>query len=114
MVVLLYTQVEQADGASRRNLLIAVQKAAIAGLNPDGPSQFPTRDIWGTVQFDAGDSGELTKILESISLPADSPLSVLAVELLPIGAAVPDPLGLQLGSQRILRTSPLTAIPRAC
>jgi hypothetical protein len=53
-------------------------------------------------------------------------LSVLAVELLPFGVAVPrdgprpvasaigDPLGADLGSRRILRTSPLTALPDIC
>jgi hypothetical protein len=64
-----------------------------------------------------------------------SSLSVLAVELLPFGqvqtrtdtipatasagtadAATPgaDPLGADLGSRRILRTSPLTALPSIC
>ncbi len=63
--------------------------------------------------------------LSQLGLPATSPLSVLCVEILPgpiqferrlDAAAVvqEDPLGAQLGQRRILRTSPLTAVPAIC
>jgi hypothetical protein len=75
--------------------------------------------------------------LTALSLPLNSPVSVLAVELLPgplhlrstrdsaetavaTGAAAPggagaeDPMGTQLGLRRILRTSPLTQVPAIC
>jgi len=62
-------------------------------------------------------------------LSATSPLSVLAVELLPgpvhlfqedpqrgpdVPAVAEEPLGRQLGLRRILRTSPLVAVPAIC
>ncbi|WP_201364625.1 hypothetical protein [Dictyobacter formicarum] len=58
---------------------------------------------------------EIERILSELALPLDSPLSVLAVELLPGGSTAPrDPLGTNLGQQRILRTSPLTPVPAVC
>jgi hypothetical protein len=86
---------------------------------------------------------DIESYLSSLSLPLNSPVSVLAVELLPgqlnfgnfdrpgpfagqparAGAAEPaatavavaeDPLGTQLGLRRILRTSPLTQVPPIC
>jgi hypothetical protein len=85
---------------------------------------------------------EIEGLLAVLSLPLNSSLSVLAVELLPgplhikygrraasgesmdAGAAQPaaataaavleDPLGTQLGLRRILRTSPLTKVPAIC
>jgi hypothetical protein len=69
--------------------------------------------------------------LALLSLPRTSPLSVLAVELLPGPLTVleapgrpphtpsdaeraEDPLGTNLGLRRIMRTSPLTAVPVIC
>jgi hypothetical protein len=74
---------------------------------------------------------EIVAALELLSLPETSPLSVLAVEVLPgpfnftvdaggVGNMQPgasqgeDPLGTQLGQRRILRTSPLTPVPAIC
>jgi hypothetical protein len=71
------------------------------------------------------------EILTALHLPFNTPLSVLAVELFnkesavipqPPGAAItqaqsvalPDPLGANLGSQRILRVSPLTPVRAIC
>ena len=39
---------------------------------------------------------------------------VMAVELLPQDIEPQDPLGADLGGKRILRTSPLTAVPAIC
>ena len=67
--------------------------------------------------------------LALLGLPTSTPLSVLAVEVLPgeprilnnnnanVKAAQSvseDPLGTQLGKRRILRTSPLVAVPSVC
>jgi hypothetical protein len=41
-------------------------------------------------------------------------LSVLAVELLPEVNRAPDPLGADLGSTRMLRTSRLVPVPPVC
>jgi hypothetical protein len=43
-----------------------------------------------------------------------APLSVLALELLPQDVPPADPLGAQLGGQRILRNSALTPVPVIC
>jgi hypothetical protein len=58
--------------------------------------------------------------LALLGLPQSTPLSVLAVEVPPgeqrVVTAPPDedPLGVQLGKRRILRTSPLVSVPSVC
>jgi hypothetical protein len=67
--------------------------------------------------------------LKQLGLPLNSALSVLAVEILPgplstrrldVAGAAPthtsgdDPLGIGLGTRRILRTSPLASVPPIC
>ena len=61
------------------------------------------------------------RVLSDLGLPATSPLSVLAVELIPeitlrsqADAPRRDPLGESLGEVRILRTSPLAPVPPIC
>jgi len=104
--VLMYTQVLQADGAGYRNLLIdrkpAVLKIPVSDTNPIGIATFP--------------EAEIDAVLGLCTLPANSPLSVLAVELLPApdGPDLVDPLGTELGLQRILRTSPLIKVADSC
>ena len=70
-------------------------------------------------------------LLKLLGLPVSTPLSILAVEVLPgeahltagvassvalaaTGDFEEDPLGSQLGKRRILRTSPLVAVPSVC
>jgi hypothetical protein len=79
--VLLYAQVMQADGATRRNVLIA-RAPAIPHLDAVNGKPIPpqTRDVFGVAQFD---EASIEQKLADLALPADSPLSVLAVELLP-------------------------------
>jgi hypothetical protein len=104
--VLMYTQVVQADGAGYRNLLIDRKPAALresaSDTNPIGVATFQ--------------EAEVATLLAEYTLPANSPLSVLAVELLPapVDSDLPDPLGTQLGLQRILRTSPLIKVAETC
>jgi hypothetical protein len=122
----------QADGASRRNILLghAVgiplgQDTAPAGASsaggPRAYREFPQQEVMAWLQL--------------LGLAQTSSLSVLAVELLPFGtvqtgtdasaATAPvetadvatlgaDRLGADLGNRRILRTSPLTALPSIC
>ena len=53
--------------------------------------------------------------LRMLGLPLDAKLSVIVVELLPEpGSPFQDPLERDLGQVRILRTSPLTAVPEIC
>jgi hypothetical protein len=122
---LLYVQIEQADGGGQRNLLLARQPMPFAGdlerVTHD-PSQWFGRTVF--------ERGAVELRLADIGLAADAALSVLVVELLPNDASrttaeappkgraaaisMPDPLGLQLGRQRILRTSPLTPVQDVC
>ncbi len=104
--MLMYTQVLQADGAGYRNILVARKAAA--------KTQTSNRDTpIGAATFTEDEVGVT---LASYALPATSPLSVLAVELLPApdGPDLVDPLGAQLGYQRILRTSPLVKVADTC
>jgi hypothetical protein len=123
---MLYAQAMQADGASHRNILLGHaagvplgQGTELSGGGPRGYREFPQKQViaW----------------LSALGLAQTSSLSVLAVELLPFGqvrsredagpaqapaeaaaAAPADPVGAGLGSRRILRTSPLTALPAIC
>ena len=52
-------------------------------------------------------------MLDSLTLGAATPLSCLAVETLPGGSKIGDPLGANLGQERLLRTSPLVPVPRS-
>ncbi|MDQ6916328.1 MAG: DUF2163 domain-containing protein [Pseudomonadota bacterium] len=81
--VLLYAQVTQADRATRRNVLVARAPAiarvtqAVPGIPPSPPS---ARDVIGVAHFD---EQVINARLAEMALPADAPLSVVAVELLP-------------------------------
>jgi hypothetical protein len=78
--VLLYAQVTQADGASRRNLLLA-RAPATPQLDMQRDAAAPTmRDVLGVAVFD---EDIVAQRLREMALSVDSPLSVVAVELLP-------------------------------
>jgi hypothetical protein len=138
MWVLLYAQVTQADGASQRNVLLLTERA-----DPPPPAlgtnllldSITTRDVYGVAIFSQQDDPKtgrtgIDTVLNNPLLPLTSPLSALAVELLPTngafdrptGGTTPapqDPQGVgpldnNLGQQRILRTSPLTPVPPIC
>lgn len=135
MWFMLYTQVLQADGASHRNILLQHVPGFTLEPNPStftpiaiNPQHGSTRDPLAVARFP---EKIIDESLALLGLPLTSPLSVLAVEMLPgplnfpvnlpAGAAraaateVPeDPLGANLGLRRILRTSPLTAVPAIC
>ncbi len=121
---MLYAQAMQADGASYRNVLLTHARGTMPKLTavieetPRAAHPFPEDAIH--------------KRLTELGLSETSALSVLAVELLPFDALqefvrrpedplappppapVADPLGADLGTRRILRTSPLTALPSVC
>jgi hypothetical protein len=103
--VLLYAQVVQADGLDHRNVLLGHK------LAPGRSSSHERRATFGTATWS---NDEVAFILETLTLGSDTPLSCLAVETLPGGASLPDPLGADLGYQRLLRTSPLVPIPVVC
>ncbi len=125
---MLYAQVLQADGASYRNILLTHSLGRTLPNPPKqngfNPQQSFNRDPRAGITFS---QAEIQSLLSSISLPAYTGLSVLAVEILPGPLNVPrdvaatgaiedgeDPLGANLGRRRILRTSPLAAVPAIC
>ena len=114
--VLLYAQVVQADGADHRNVLLGHKLA---------PPRFTRDEPFGAFVggFQAGraafgvatwSNDEVAFVLEALTLGRDAPLSCLAVETLPGAAPLPDPLGANLGHQRLLRSSPLVPVPAIC
>jgi hypothetical protein len=111
--ILLYAQVVQADGADRRNVLLGRRLARSLRYNTGAFVAYV-----GNPDLDYGlatwSNEEITFILEALTLEQDTPISCLAVETLPGGPPLPDPLGANLGYQRLLRTSPLVPIPAIC
>jgi hypothetical protein len=107
---LLYTQVMQADGATQRNVLL--DRRALAPLLDNKRRElFAARDIAARTQWS---ESEVQSLLHALCLAPDAPLSVLAVELLQEAQPPDDPLGVNLGRMRILRTSPLVPVPAVC
>ena len=106
--LLLYAQVLQADGKDYRNILLGRRRGS-----------FREQKIVTRVETDLSASGqwaeaEIATALDAYGLPRGSPLSVLAVELLPEVEPPADPLGASLGEVRILRTSPLVKLTGVC
>ena len=105
----LYARVMQADGSTKRNIQIDLRRLAF----PRRPrTRSKTLFVEGEV-FCTGD--DIRAALLAAGLPESSPISVLAVELLPEpNGSFADPLGGDLGQVRILRTSPLAGVERNC
>lgn len=111
MWILLYAQVSRADRAGQQNVLLGRRFA-----EPDreklrleasrGSADFSGTATWS--QF------EISSLLQAVGLGPEAPLSVLAVEILPGTQPVTDPLGTDLGAERILRTSPLVPVSSIC
>lgn len=105
----LYAQVVQADGAGRRNVQIAQRRARTRLRGSRVPG---LREMSGEARWDGA---EMEKALDCLGLSVDTPVTALAVELLPEpNATFGDPLGGDLGEVRILRTSPLSPVERDC
>jgi hypothetical protein len=110
--MLLYAQVRQVDGADWRNVLLTRQQARtvdrrrISDFDRPNPMAVAAEASW--------DQAEIDLALNALALPRDSGLSVLAVELLPESIRMDDPLGANLGHVRLLRSSPLVAVPPIC
>ncbi len=105
---LLYAQVTQADGVQQRNILL--DRVRLGQRDNLGEALAATHSIgaatWGR--------NNVESILASLALPNNSPLSLVVVETLPNIGNLGDPLGGDLGNVRILRTSPLVAVPALC
>jgi hypothetical protein len=152
---MLYTQVAQTDGASQRNVLLTRQVGTLVSTGQQ-PALVPGSGYLpqGSTTFA---ETQIESLLTTLGLSRTSPLSVLAVEVLPgplfqrtnagvgasgvaagatstpavasstaattvtdtaatttVSAPAEDPIGTQLGQRRILRTSPLVAVPAKC
>lgn len=86
--VMLYAQVMQADSSTWRNVLLG-RKFAWPQFAEDPASDVKrtsTRDVLGRAEFEVK---AIEQVLSNLALPPDSPLSVLAVELLPGGGITP-------------------------
>jgi hypothetical protein len=106
---LLYVQAQLADTSDWRNVLIC---RARLGLSDRDVRERPGAPLHVVGYWD---QYEIEAWLDALGLPHSSPLSVLAVELLPEPESpFTDPLGKELGQVRVLRTSPLTPVPAIC
>lgn len=136
---MLYAQVHQADARGQRNLLLAEGRLTLAktaqvdvkgflaerhGMPIKHFNALPVNlDHPATGVFAWSDT-EIRHLLDVFHLAADTPVSVLAVEVMPrydqfiVFGDPPDtsvrPLSRELGQHRILRTSPLVAAPEIC
>ena len=108
---LLYVQVVQADAAESRNILLGQKRMH---YDPKR-STFKQRDTslprYGLCGWS---QGEVRQLLLNLGLPEESPLSALAVEMIPNFLPAINPLSSDLGSTRIYRTSPLTLVAEIC
>ena len=111
MWLLLYAQVTQADNADYRNVLLSRKPAALPDRRFVASVSFSAMGVPG---YGYWDQTEVEALLSGLGLPLDSPLSVLAVEVLPEVGRRSDPLGSNLGYVRVLRTSPLAPVPATC
>jgi hypothetical protein len=106
----LYVQVLQADSGAFRNILLGRKRLV--------PVQKREKARLGRGVLRYGVCGwseaEIRALLATLALPEDSPLSALAIELLPNYQRSSDPLGSDLGSTRIYRTSPLQPAGKIC
>ena len=77
---MLYTQVLQTDGASFRNILLDHRQGVTLPQSQDNPQHGPSIAPLAAALFE---EPAVQNLLSRIGLPSTSPLSVLAVEILP-------------------------------
>lgn len=107
--IVLYARVVQADASTKRNIQIDLRRLRIRGKQ-----RVKTTPLF--VEGEISWSGaEVQAALHLAGLPEVTPISALAVELLPEpNGSFDDPLGGDLGQVRILRTSPLSSVEHDC
>lgn len=110
MWFLLYAQVHQADDADRRNLLLSRRRGRVL-RERWAYTERGDRSLSGTATWS---QTEIVGMLSSFLLDPHTPLSCIAVETLPGTEPNLDPVGIGLGYERFLRTSPLTPLPAQC
>jgi hypothetical protein len=107
--IVLYARVMQADASTKRNIQVDLRP-----LIPPREPQVKTTPLLveGEIRWTGP---EVEYALQVAGLPDDTPMSVLAIELLPEpNGGFNDPLAGDLGQVRILRTSRLSAVDRNC
>jgi len=107
---LLYVQVMQADGGAFRNILLGQKRMIITRKENSKKinDSLPRYGLCGWSQ------AEIRVLLLNLGLPEDSPLSVMAIELIPNFDRSANPLSTDLGSTRIYRTSQLEPVMEIC
>lgn len=103
----LYARLRQADGQGWRNVQIDLQPSRRIRQRTSIPMTPQAEGRWTDQQ--------VKDALARAGLHTDTPLTVLAVELLPEpNGSFADPLGGDLGQVRVIRTSPLAAVEQDC
>lgn len=101
MWFLLYAQAAQMDGSGeRRNILVARQRGSLGEGGKESVAGFSLREV--------------NLVMGQYGLRPEAGLSAMAAEMVGQPDFVTDPLGGDLGRQRILRTSCLVAVPGMC
>jgi len=141
---MLYAQAMQADGASWRNILLGhavgtpllqgtAASGAVSGGGPRAFREFPQKEVIAWLNGLGLAQSSSLSVLAVELLPfgevqtrRDDGVAMAEVGAAEAGAGAggdgavaaavvsSDPLGAELGSRRILRTSPLTALPAIC
>jgi hypothetical protein len=107
--VMIYAQVYQSDNQDFRNVLLSHKLARFERRKLERQSTIDS--LYADATWSAS---EIKLMLDGLTLDKDTPLSCLAVETLPGGSNINDPLGTGLGQERLLRTSPLVPVPPMC
>jgi hypothetical protein len=107
--IVLYARVVQADATTKRNIQIDLRRLQL----PRKPQMNVTQLlVEGEVRLSGA---EVKAALDTAGLPETTPISALAIELLPEpNGSFDNPLGGDLGQVRIYRTSPLSSVDREC
>jgi hypothetical protein len=124
LAFLVYAQVAKVDGSGMLNVLVTRCWAHAPETSKPQPAPREGRQARAAVAVHTKErpwprgectfSGrEIIDGLEALGLPQDTPVSTLAVELLPPNQDN-DPLGAELAAQRVLRVSPLVPIAPFC
>ena len=108
---LLYARVEQVDASAWRNLMLLRMPLE----RPPGDFAERRPETSGPLLFGEGrfEAAALAQALRRHGLHAQAPLTTLVVEF-HTEPDIDDPLGKHLGHARMLRVSPLIAVPDAC
>jgi hypothetical protein len=114
--ILIYAQAQQLDGTAYHNIFLLPPQFAtpVPAGSIDVPNPRRGRQAFAVFGFADFDPKIVASALARLGFGRDAGISVLAVEMMPQDDVPRDPLGGDIGRQRILRTSLLTSVPRNC